>query len=55
MTCKRRLRDFNTIHSKYVDDQNVAEAINMKEQLTEVPTRHLPYQEKLKSMLKRII
>ena len=37
ITCKKKLKEFNTIHLKYVDDFTVAETINMKEQLTSVP------------------
>ena len=42
ITCKRRIKEFNTIHLKYVDDFAVAEAVNMKEQLTQVPVDSRP-------------
>ena len=32
ITCKRRIKEFNLLHLKYVDDFTIAEAINMKEQ-----------------------
>ena len=40
--CKRRIKEYNLIHLKYVDDFTIAEAINMKEQLTEVPVNQRP-------------
>ena len=42
ITCKRRIKDYNKIHLKYVDDLAVAEAINMKTQLKEVPMCERP-------------
>ena len=42
ITCKRRIKDYNLIHLKYVDDFTIAEAINMKEQLTTVPVSQRP-------------
>ena len=36
ITCKRRIKDFNQIHLKYVDDLTVAESVSMKTQLTAV-------------------
>ena len=35
ITCKKRIKEFNTIHLKYVDDLTVAESVDMKE-LTQV-------------------
>ena len=42
ITCKRRIKEYNLIHLKYVDDFTIAEAIKMKEQLTEVPVSQRP-------------
>ena len=37
--CKKRLREVNELHLKYVDDLALAEAVKMKTQLTEVPVQ----------------
>ena len=37
ITCKKRIKEFNEIHLKYVDDLTVGEAIKMKEMLVDVP------------------
>ena len=37
ITCKRRVKHFNELHLKYVDDLTLAESISMKSQLTQVP------------------
>ena len=42
ITCKRRLKDINTLHLKYVDDLSLAETINMKTQITSVPIQDRP-------------
>jgi hypothetical protein len=44
ITRKKNLKEMNTIHLKYVDDLALAEAIDMKTQLTHVPVeeRTLP-------------
>ena len=40
--CKKRLREVNELHLKYVDDLALAEAVKMKTQLTEVPVQDRP-------------
>ena len=42
ITCKKQIKEFNLIHLKYVDDLSVAEAVNMKQQLTNVPVQSRP-------------
>ena len=42
ITCKKRIKEFNLIHLKYVDDFAIAEAVKMKEQLTSVPVDQRP-------------
>ena len=42
ITCKRRVRQFNELHLKYVDDLLLAESISMKTQLHEVPVEARP-------------
>ena len=37
ITCKKSLKQFNKIHLKYVDDLLVAEAVNLKENLENIP------------------
>ena len=37
ITSKRKMKNVNEIHLKYVDDLTMAEAINLQEQLIEVP------------------
>ena len=37
ITCKRKIKEFNLLHLKYVDDFTIAEAISMKDQLDTVP------------------
>ena len=39
ITCKRRIKEFNLLHLKYVDDFTITEAVNMKDQLTRVPVK----------------
>ena len=41
-TCKRRMRQVNELHLKYVDDLALAEAVTMKTQLTEVAVKDRP-------------
>ena len=41
VTCKKRIKDFNLIHLKYVDDLSIAEAVNMK-QLDQRPVESRP-------------
>ena len=42
ITSKRKMKTVNEIHLKYVDDLTMAEAINLKEQLIEVPVSMRP-------------
>ena len=42
ITCKRRIKEFNLLHLKYVDDFTIAEAVNMKDQLIMVPVTSRP-------------
>ena len=42
VTCKKRLRTFNEIHLKYVDDLTLGEAVKMKEMLKSVPVHARP-------------
>ena len=42
ITCKKRVKQFNELHLKYVDDLLLAEAISMKTQLHEVPVESRP-------------
>ena len=42
ITTKRRIKDLNTIHLKYVDDLALAEAINMNSQVTTSPIDERP-------------
>ena len=42
ITCKRRIKEYNQIHLKYVDDLTVAEAVDMKSQLKSVPIEERP-------------
>ena len=37
ITCKRRIKKFNELHLKYVDDLALLEAIDMKTQLHQAP------------------
>ena len=37
INCKRRIKEFNQIHLKYVDDLTVAESVKMKSQLIKLP------------------
>ena len=41
-SCKKRLRQVNELHLKYVDDLALAEAVSMTTQLTEVPIEDRP-------------
>ena len=41
-TCKRKLREVNELHLKYVDDLALAEAVDLKSQLTEVAVTDRP-------------
>ena len=55
ITCKRRVKEYNELHLKYVDDLTLAEAISMKPQLTQLPdTRPQPdtYHERTGHLLK---
>ena len=42
ITTKKRIKDINTLHLKYVDDLTLAETINMKTQITEVALQDRP-------------
>ena len=42
ITCKKRLKELNEIHLKYVDDLTLAEAVSMKTQLREVAIEDRP-------------
>ena len=42
VTCKKRLKEYNQIHLKYVDDLTVAEAVSTKTQLKTVPIEQRP-------------
>jgi hypothetical protein len=42
ITCKKRVKEFNEIHLKYVDDLAIGEAIKMKEMLISIPTENRP-------------
>ena len=42
ITCKKRVREVNEIHLKYVDDLTIAEAIKMKTQLSSVQIQDRP-------------
>ena len=43
ITCKRRVKEYNELHLKYVDDLILTEAISMKSQLNHLPdTRPQP-------------
>ena len=42
ITCKKRIKAYNELHLKYVDDLTLAEAINMKTQLNCVPVEERP-------------
>ena len=46
ITCKKRIKEFNLIHLKYMDDFAVAEAVDMKSQLTQVPVDARPQPDK---------
>ena len=37
ITCKKRIKEFNEIHLKFVDDLTIGEAVKMKEMLTYLP------------------
>ena len=41
-TCKKRIKEFNEIHLKYVDDLAIGEAIKMKENLITIPFESRP-------------
>ena len=42
ITCKRRLREVNTLHLKYVDDLSLAETVSLNNQLETVPLAERP-------------
>ena len=42
ITCKRKIKEFNLLHLKYVDDFTIAEAISMRDQLDTVPVTVRP-------------
>ena len=42
ITCKKRIKAFNEIHLKYVDDLTIGEAVKMKEKLNYVPVDARP-------------
>ena len=39
ITCKKRMKQLNELHLKYVDDLTLSESISMKTQLSEVPVQ----------------
>ena len=43
ITCKRRVKEFNELHLKYVDDLTLAEFISMKTQLNQVAVEARPH------------
>ena len=43
ITCKRRVKEFNELHLKYVDDLTLAESISMKTQLNQVAVEARPH------------
>ena len=42
ITCKKRFKQFNELHLKYVDDLTLAESISMKSQLCEISVNERP-------------
>ena len=42
ITCKKKVKEINNIHLKYVDDLAIAESVNMKTKLTSVPVTDRP-------------
>ena len=42
ITCKRKMKELNEIHLKFVDDLTLAEAVSLKTQLTDKPNRPQP-------------
>ena len=42
ITCKKRRTEFNLLHLKYVDDFTVAESVDMKNQLVNIPVSARP-------------
>ena len=42
ITCKKRVKEFNELHLKYVDDLTLAESISMKSQLCEFSVKERP-------------
>ena len=42
ITCKKRLKEVNEIHLKYVDDLSIAESVDIKNQLLPVPLKDRP-------------
>ena len=42
ITCKKKMKEINCIHLKYVDDIAIAESVNMGSQLTAVPVQNRP-------------
>ena len=42
ITCKKKMKEINCIHLKYVDDLAIAESVNMGSQLTAVPVQNRP-------------
>ena len=47
ITCKKRFKQFNELHLKYVDDLALAEAVPMKSQLNDVPPEARPQPDTL--------
>ena len=42
ITCKRRIKELNLLHLKFVDDFSIAEAVNMRKQLSMLPVDSRP-------------
>ena len=49
ITSKRRVKELNTIHLKFVDDLALAEAVNMNTQVTESPLEERPQPDPYRS------
>ena len=43
ITCKRRIKEYNQLHLKYVDDLTIAEAVDMKSQPKSLPIEERPH------------
>ena len=47
ITSKQKMKQLNEIHLKYVDDLTLAEAVTLKDQLTQVPVNQRPQPDTL--------